>query len=305
MRRAVRMREEQLELLPLFTLLAQVVGQLPEQVRLDLLACAVTALMDATFDQKMAFFFNVFDNAGNGSFGGPFVVRVAMLFGETFYRLNMLPYAPHEEDLVDAVQRGFVDLNLKYETDSLSMPEAKRLLVTFLSHSFPLANSLAVKLGLPGMKAVIDIYGGPGGVPGGSLMGTYQVSTPPPSFADMCRACTGSNNTASVPSLSVPSSPSPPPRPLPVRPLPVRPQRNRMTAIGLLMKGMIGPTVCKYRVHVEHTRYRPQLETSHMQTIHERAFQMGEEDPLRTDYSRSVWISHRAHNALALTTIDI
>ena len=65
-----------------------------------------------------------------------------------------------------------------------------------------------------------------------------------------------------------------------------------MTAIGLLMKGMIGPTVCKYRVHVEHTRYRPQLETSHMQTIHERAFQMGEDDPLRTDYSRSVWIPH-------------
>jgi hypothetical protein len=78
-----------------------------------------------------------------------------------------------------------------------------------------------------------------------------------------------------------------------------------MTAIGLLMKGMIGPTVCKYRVHVEHTRYRPQLETSHMQTIHERAFQMGEEDPLRTDYSRSVWIPHRARNALALTTIDV
>jgi len=78
-----------------------------------------------------------------------------------------------------------------------------------------------------------------------------------------------------------------------------------MTAIGLLMKGMIGPTVCKYRVHVEHTRYRPQLETSHMQTIHERAFQMGEDDPLRTDYSRSVRIPHSARNALALTTIDV
>ena len=152
------MREEQQALLPLFTLLARVSGQLPEQVRLDLLACAVTALMDATFDQKMAFFFNVFDTAGNGTFGGPFIVRVAMLFGETFNRLNMLPHAPHEEDIVDAVQRGFLDLALKYGSDTLSVPEAKRLLVTFLSHSFPLADSLAVTLGLPGMK-VLEQWG--------------------------------------------------------------------------------------------------------------------------------------------------
>ena len=90
-----------------------------------------------------------------------------------------------------------MDLGLTYDKDILTVTEAKRLLITFLSHSFPLANALAVKLGLPGMKGVIDVYGGAGGVPGGSLMGTYQ--------------------------------------------------RNRMTAVGLLMKGMIGPTVCKYR----------------------------------------------------------
>ena len=197
LKRAVRMRAEQKALLPLFILLAKISGQIPEQIRLDLLACAVTALMDATFDQKMTFFFNVFDAAGTGYFSGPFVVRVAMLFGEMFNRLTMLPYPPHEEDIYSAVNRGFMDLGLSYEKDILTVTEAKRLLITFLSHSFPLANSLAVKLGLPGMKGVIDVYGGPGGVPGGSLMGTYQ--------------------------------------------------RNRMTAVGLLMKGMIGPTVCKYR----------------------------------------------------------
>ena len=35
---------------------------------------------------------------GTGYFTGPFVVRVAMLFGEMFYRLTMLPYPPHEGD---------------------------------------------------------------------------------------------------------------------------------------------------------------------------------------------------------------
>ena len=35
---------------------------------------------------------------GTGYFTGPFVVRVAMLFGEMFFRLTMLPYPPHEGD---------------------------------------------------------------------------------------------------------------------------------------------------------------------------------------------------------------
>ena len=37
---------------------------------------------------------------------------------------------------------------------------------------------------------------------------------------------------------------------------------------------------------MESTRFRPQLEPAHIQMLHERAMKMGEEDPLRTDYSR-------------------
>jgi nitric oxide synthase oxygenase domain/subunit len=63
-------------------------------------------------------------------------------------------------------------------------------------------------------------------------------------------------------------------------------QRNRMTAIGALLKGMIGPTTCKYRLHVEMNTFRPELEFSQKQLIHEHAMAQGEIDPLRTDYSR-------------------
>lgn len=48
-------------------------------------------------------------------------------------------------------------------------------------------------------------------------------------------------------------------------------QRNKMSAVGALLKGMIGPSTCKYRLHVEMSTYRPQLEYSQKQLIHERA----------------------------------
>ena len=49
---------------------------------------------------------------------------------------------------------------------------------------------------------------------------------------------------------------------------------------------MIGPSACKYRMHIETTRYRPQLEFSRKQIMHERALGQGDSDPLKADYSR-------------------
>ena len=49
---------------------------------------------------------------------------------------------------------------------------------------------------------------------------------------------------------------------------------------------MIGPSACKYRLHIEATKYHKELEFTQKQTIHERAMAQGEDDPLRTDYSR-------------------
>ena len=54
---------------------------------------------------------------------------------------------------------------------------------------------------------------------------------------------------------------------------------------------MVGPSTCKYRIHVEATRYRPQLELAQKQVMHERAMAQWELDPLRTDYSRSVLLA--------------
>ena len=143
------------------------------EVRLDLLICGVTALMDATYDQKCAFIFNLFDPKGEGFYSGPFLCRVAMLFAEVFFRIEMLPAPPVLDDVQNSMFRAFGDIGLQYKTDSLTLPEAKRVLITLLSSSYPLANTLAVRLGFPGMKGVQDMYGKASGL-GGGFMGTFQ-----------------------------------------------------------------------------------------------------------------------------------
>jgi len=58
-------------------------------------------------------------------------------------------------------------------------------------------------------------------------------------------------------------------------------QRNSMMPQRLMFLGLIGANTCKYRTHYEISRFRPQLEQSRVQFIHERALAMGEDDPLK------------------------
>lgn len=172
--RANRIKLNETHSLPLFCMLSDDVSV--SEVRLDLLVCAIVALMSATYDQKCAFFFNLFDPLGEGFYSGPFLFKVCMLFCEMFFRIGLLPQSPDRDDLSDCVYRAFRDLGLDSRLDSLSLPESKRLLITLLSKSYPLADCLAVKLGFNGMKAAQDMYVRPNGQGGGS-MGTYQRNT--------------------------------------------------------------------------------------------------------------------------------
>jgi hypothetical protein len=133
----------------------------------------MVALTEATFDQKCAFYFNMFDSGGDGFYSGKFLVRVVLLFGDTFYRLRLFRFPPNEEDIRNMVLRGFMDLGLNFNRDSVTLPEAKRLIATLVSNSFPLANSLSVTLGFQNAKTAIGAHGYIGS-PGGLQMGTYQ-----------------------------------------------------------------------------------------------------------------------------------
>jgi hypothetical protein len=234
--RAVRIRMQQHELLPVFSKLANESTGL-NQVRVDLLACAMTLLMEATFDQKCAFFFNLFDSGGDGFYSGKYMVKIITLFGETFFRLQLFPFPANEDDFRNMVLRGFMDLGLSFEKDAMTLPEAKRLISTLVSSSFPLANALAVTLGFYSVQGALGAHGHIGS-PGGMQMSTYQ--------------------------------------------------RNKMTPIGLLLKGMIGSATCKYRIHLDSIRYRPQLDPRGKVLLHERSLAMGENDPYKADYTRFI-----------------
>jgi hypothetical protein len=172
--RAKRIKENESNSLPLFIMLSD--DDEVSEVRLDLLVCAIVGLMSATYDQKCAFFFHLFDPLGEGFYSGPFLFRVCFLFCEMFFRIGLLSQSPDRNDVSDCVYRAFRDLGLDSRHDSLSFSESKRVLITLLSSSYPLADCLAVKLGFNGMKAVQDMYVRPNGL-GGGFMGTYQRNT--------------------------------------------------------------------------------------------------------------------------------
>lgn len=62
-------------------------------------------------------------------------------------------------------------------------------------------------------------------------------------------------------------------------------QRNSMSPLSLIAKGLMGAYTCRLKYHIDTSRYRALLDPSHKSDIHERAFAMGENDPLLPDYS--------------------
>ncbi|KAJ1428375.1 hypothetical protein B484DRAFT_419428 [Ochromonadaceae sp. CCMP2298] len=63
-------------------------------------------------------------------------------------------------------------------------------------------------------------------------------------------------------------------------------QRTRMSPLALLQRGMIDQNTAKLRIHMDRVQYRAQLQPAHKARMHEHAMAMGQEDPLRADYSK-------------------
>lgn len=63
-------------------------------------------------------------------------------------------------------------------------------------------------------------------------------------------------------------------------------QRNKMTSIALLSRGMINLMTYKYRVQQESTKYKPLLNPKNKQVIHDLAMAKGADDPNAADYTK-------------------
>lgn len=223
--RALRLKKQQDELLPLFRLLSR--EQLPAKVRADYFVCALTIFMGGTYEQKWNIIFNLFDSSNNldGYFDSEIIYHVLALFQETLHRLNYISDTPRREEIQNIIWRSFIDLGLRPGrfpySDRLTQYETRMMIMAIIGHSNMLSKILGFK------KTSFNT---------GKAFTTYQ--------------------------------------------------RNRMGALSLLIRGLSTPSSTKYRLHYETTKYWKEREPKHRQFVHERAMLMGEEDPMKPDYSR-------------------
>lgn len=101
--RAIRIKEQQDKLLPLFQIISQ--EQRAKECRLDLLLASIIILSVGTFDQKLSQLIQAYDPNNIGYFNIQFLIAIQTLFHEAFYTLNYISYPPIYDEIVNNTQR--------------------------------------------------------------------------------------------------------------------------------------------------------------------------------------------------------
>lgn len=228
--RAVRMRHQQDELLPLFRLIAGDI-LMPSNCELNALIVSMIILMEGTFDQKYNFLFRLYDSQCEGTAKLSFTTSLLSSVQRTLSLLKMLTNTATQDELLNMVIRAFMSYGLNPTKDHLTEYELKCLVLNLASHSYLLTNALGITQRSVMLAGNITFEGGHS-----SHMGTYQ--------------------------------------------------RNCMSPIALISRGMINLSMCKVRLHNDSLRYKPALQPTRKQQIHETALRMGQDDPLINDYTK-------------------
>jgi hypothetical protein len=141
--RAVRIKEQQDQLLPLFQSIA---GQArPKECRLDVMLACIAILCTGTFDQKIAQVIQAYDVLRTGYFDLGFIRDLQLLFHEAFHVLNYLPFKPIRSDVTNAIERMFMERGIEdFSQGRLNMYELKEYLVSTVGLSEPLTRLLGV-----------------------------------------------------------------------------------------------------------------------------------------------------------------
>eukprot|EP01038_Epipyxis_sp_PR26KG_P005892 gene5892-8130_t len=291
--RAVILKSQQDELLPLFRLFAtnKNSNRLPGSCQLNLFIISLVLLMTGSFEQKYNYIFRLFDQnsfrksstnssdskslqlnkfgVGESVYHLPFISNILSIVQESMYQLQMLSFTVNEDDLKNALFREFFSLNLDPFKDFITEYEMKQMILHLISHSYLINRMLGT--------AEYDIID--------SNDASYHENE-----NDVIARVHNNSSTvsSSTSTLLVPTTYS-----ITVDNTQIKSglymstyQRSRMSAIGLITRGMINVSEFKNRVHYEMNRYRPQLASNQKQLIHEKAMQMGTNDNLRTDYTK-------------------
>jgi len=227
--RAIRTKKQQDQLLPLFALIA--LEPSPSSVRVDFMAVAFAILMIGSFEQKLNFVFYLYDVAGDGFFSSYQLQTLIALFQETLHRLHYIPYSPNTTEINNVVWRSFLDLGLRPglspESDYLTHYEGKKVMLLLILYfcvlttvHFPMSQNHNV---------VRDFVSA---LCGKSAVLWRLLGLGPPTQDVSLEPCVGSATNGMAP-LAVGGS------------WMCTYQRNKMSPLGLLVRGMVTPTVAR------------------------------------------------------------
>lgn len=229
--RAVRMRHQQDEILPLFSLIAGPEVVAPSNCGLNSLILSIILLMEGTFDQKYNFIFRLYDADCEGTAELRFTVNLLSSVQRSLRLLRMLRTTVTQDELLNSVTRGFMSFGLNPVKDRLTEYELKSLVLNFVSNSYLLTQVLGISMRSSMQPGDVTFEGRYS-----AHMGTFQ--------------------------------------------------RNMMSPLALVTKGMININMCKVRLHNDSLTYKPELQLGRKLQMHERAIRMGQDDPLIADYTK-------------------
>lgn len=152
LQRALRIKSQQDELLPLFQLMAGPIP-LPSECPLHSFIIAVIILMKGPFEQKFSYLMRLFDPYCDDFFTAELIVKLAVNVLESLRLLKFTPFAIGKSEVANIVERGFMALGLNYKEDKLTEYETKQLVKTMTAHSyllcrvFGISNNTSMSLG--------------------------------------------------------------------------------------------------------------------------------------------------------------
>ena len=135
--RAIRIRKQQDDVLPLFQVLTG--EEVPSECRVDLFICSLAVLMDGSFEEKWHLTLKIFDVWGKLYFSSLFLSKLIILFQETMHRLNIVQFPPRVAEIENTVERLYLDLKLTPGTgadaDRLTAYEMRQVLLMLCGKS--------------------------------------------------------------------------------------------------------------------------------------------------------------------------
>jgi len=139
--RAIRIKAQQDELLPLFRLLA--LQEIPQFVRFDFCIAALLILINGSFDEKCSFLLQRFDLGKQEWFTSHHIAVIVNMFHEASHRLHYEQFGPNPDEVNNTVLRAFLERKLS-PTGLVTAYEGKEMLTHLINMSGPLGIAFGV-----------------------------------------------------------------------------------------------------------------------------------------------------------------